>query len=139
MVLFRLPKQVKLAFCGNLNKTKKMENQTLLPKDVDLNENLLFTGSNFKNSRAETIARNIVFVQKKMNPNKWTPFSLNDYEEVSNHKVGQTEKKALDIFVKGGKIGWNKSIVIDAGYLSKDGKNYSVTGQFIKELSKFCK
>ena len=49
----------------------------ITPKQVPTND---FMNSVFQNSECETILRNIVMLQKKTDPENWTPFSWDDYK-----------------------------------------------------------
>lgn len=52
-----------------------------------------FMGSVWQSSETETIASNIVFVSRKINPEKWEGFTFEQYCEHCTHNVGPFEKK----------------------------------------------
>lgn len=104
-----------------------------LPKQIATSD---FMGSVFQNSECETILRNIVMLQKKANPEKWTPFSWEDYKAFCTHSVSDVEKRVLVAFVNGGKPVWNTSAYLSAGWLDFDGVNYSFTPKMIEMLGK---
>src|SRR3989338_8350422 len=106
----------------------------LLPEDVSLK--MSFMDSEFQNTETETIVKNIVFIQQKMNPKQWTPFSFDDYREHCTHNVSDAEKGVLEAFVKGGKPVWNTSAFLEPGYLNKETDLYSVTDKFLNFLLK---
>lgn len=115
-----------------------MKNLTeLLPDHINLKSD--FMGSDFKNREAEIIAKNIVVIQKKINPKQWTPFSFKEYSELCDHEVGDSEKKVLEAMVNGGKPVWNTSTYLEPGYLGKNEDHYHVTSKFLKVISKFLK
>lgn len=112
-----------------------MKEKKLLPNDVSLE--MSFVDSEFQNIESEIVARNIVFIQKKMNPNFWSPFSFEDYQRHCTHNVNQyIEEGVLEVFVSGGKPVPRTSTYINAGYLSKEGDKYLVTERFLNFLSK---
>ena len=104
-----------------------------LPKEIRTDR--YFMGSVFRNSECETILRNIVMLQKKANPEAWTPFSWDDYKAFCTHKVTDSEKGVLDAFTNGGKSVWNTSTYQSAGWLDFDGSKYSFTAKMIDMLS----
>lgn len=109
----------------------------LLPKNFPKRN---FMGSDFQNSETETIAENLVFIQNKMNPEKWTPFSFEDYKRFCKHDVSSAELGVLEALVKGGKPVWNTTTLLDPGYLIKDKEGkYNVTEKFLRVISKFAK
>ena len=59
--------------------------ENIIPEMIPTNQ--WFMGSVFQNSEAETILRNIVMLQKKVNPKAWTPFSWEDYKNFCTHNV----------------------------------------------------
>ncbi|MFO0764054.1 MAG: hypothetical protein U0518_04340 [Candidatus Gracilibacteria bacterium] len=90
-----------------------------------------FMGSEWRNTETEVVARNICFVQRKMNPEKWTLFTWEDYEEHCTHKVTDAEKGVLEALVNGGKPVWNTSTHLEPSYLVKKGDHYEVTEKFL--------
>lgn len=102
------------------------------PKEIRTNHD--FMGSVFQNSECETILRNIVMLQKKANPEAWTPFSWEDYKAFCSHRVTDSEKGVLDAFVKGGKPVSNTSSYLSEGWLDFDGTNYSFTPKMVEML-----
>ncbi|MBP6238826.1 MAG: hypothetical protein KA536_21940 [Saprospiraceae bacterium] len=111
-------------------KVKQMD-VSFLPKDIHTKG---YMNSVFQNSECETILRNIVLLQKKKSPDKWIPFSWDDYKSFCTHKVTDSEKNVLNAFAKGGKPVWNTSAYLDAGWLDFDGTNYSFTPKMIEML-----
>lgn len=107
----------------------------LLPEDVSLK--ISFMGSEFQNTETEIISKNIVFIQQKMNPKQWTPFSIDDYKEHCTHPVNEyLEVGVLEALVNGGKPVWNTSARLEPGYLTKEGDLYFVTDKFLNFLLK---
>ena len=106
----------------------------LLPKDIDLKAS--FMGTEFKSMDTEIIARNIVYIQKEINPEKWTPFSFIDYGQHCTHKVEDYDKVVLEALVKGGKPVLHTTVHLQSGYLEKKNNKYHVTDKFLKVLSK---
>ncbi len=102
------------------------------PKNIRTNHG--FMGSVFGNSECETILRNIVMLQKNIDPENWTPFSWEDYKAFCTHNVTESERGVLNAFVGGGKPVWNTSTQISPGWLEFDGERYSFTPQMIGML-----
>ncbi len=113
---------------------KNMPAKSILPKDIRTNRH--FMNSVFRNCECEIILRNIVLLQKKANPEAWTPFSWGDYKNFCTHEVIDEEKGVLDAFVRGGKPVWNTSASLSKGWLDFDGENYSFTQKMIEMLGK---
>jgi len=109
------------------------------PKNVGTN----FMGSIFGNSECETILANIILMQKKINPEAWTPFTWEEYAEFrtatmrnKDHGVSTIEKDILDAFVEGGRIAYSSArISKDWLSFSEDGK-YAFTDKMINMLEK---
>lgn len=120
-------------------KTAYMENTNLLPKHFQ--GVIDFTGSGLNSCEAEKIARNIIVVQKKIDPNKWTPFSFEDYIMHCSHTVTDTEKGIIEALVNGGKPVVFTTKTLTPGYLEKDSTtgHYSVTEKFLKAIAPFVK
>lgn len=93
-----------------------------------------FMGSVFKNSETETILRNIIVMQKNQNPDKWKPFSWDEYKSFCTHGVDFREKQVLDAFVNGGKPVTMSSAWLSPGWLSFDGERYAFTEKMINML-----
>lgn len=104
-----------------------------LPKNIRTNHD--FMGSVFQNSECETILRNIVMLQKKANPEAWTPFSWDEYKAFCTHKVTEEERGVLNAFTNGGKPVWNTSAYLQPGWLDFDGQKYSFTPKMIEMLT----
>ncbi len=105
----------------------------LAPKDFPLS--VSFMDSEFQNIEAERVARNIVVIQQKMNPDQWTPFSYDNYKEHCTHKVSDDEKVVLDAFVNGGKPIWNTKAFLQPEYLKFESGLYFVTQKFLLFLN----
>ncbi len=88
-------------------------------------------GSRWRNSETEVVASNILFVQRKINNDKWTPFSWEDYQKHCTHTPGRAEREVLDALTEGGKPVWNTSCCLNGGYLQKENGIYSVTDKFL--------
>lgn len=101
-----------------------------------INTNHGFMGSVFQNSECETILRNIVMLQKKANPERWTPFTWEDYKAFCTHKVTSSELGVLNAFVKGGKPVFNTTAHLSPGWLSLEGDKFSFTDKMIEMLEK---
>lgn len=109
----------------------------LLPKDFPKSMN--FAGSIFQNIETEMVARNILFIQNKINPEEWTPFSFEDYKKHCTHKVTLSEKGVINALAIGGKPVWDTATILDSGYLAKEGEFYKITDKFINVLIKLKK
>ena len=105
------------------------------PKRIRTNHE--FMNSVFKSSECETVLRNIIMLQKKKNPDEWTPFSWEDYKAFCTHSVTNSEKGVLDAFVNGGKPVRNTSAYLSPGWLDFDGTNYSFTEKMVNMLSEY--
>lgn len=116
----------------------KKEPKNLLPNDISLKDRY-FMGTEFKNAETETIARNIVVVQQKMNPKAWTPFSFDDYKQYCSHDVSDSEEGVLGAMVNGGRPVWNTSAVLSPGYLQKRDEKYEITEKFLNAIAGFQK
>lgn len=104
------------------------------PQDIQTTNSHGFMGSEFCNSECETVARNIVMLMQKTNPDSWTSFSWNDYKKFCTHKVTDAEHSVLNAMVRGGRPVWNTSVNLAPGYLKKSNNRYEVTQQFIDAL-----
>ena len=116
-----------VAVCKATDKMKR-------PQPKDIRTDHWFMGSVFQNSECESILRNIVVMQKKVNPDKWTPFSWEDYKAFCTHDVSDSEKDVLNAFVNGGKPVWNTTAYITKGWLAFDGEKYRFTPYMIEML-----
>jgi len=112
----------------------KTKQEMFLPKDIPVNHS--FRNSVFQNSECETILRNIVLLQRKTNPEAWSPFSWEDYKAFCTHRVTESERTVLDVFVNGGKASWNTSTYQQPDWLHFDGEWYSLTGKMIEMLGR---
>lgn len=74
-------------------------------------------------------------LQKKADPENWTPFSWDEYKAFCTHSVTDSEKRVLDAFVNGGKPAWNTSAYLSAGWLSFENDKYAFTEQMIQMLA----
>lgn len=111
--------------------------ENLLPKHI--NDGQCFFGSKLSNNETEKVVRNIVTIQKSINPHAWTPFSVEDYKNHLKHEVTDVECNILDILVAGGKPDKNSEKIISAGYLTKDDNDkYQVTEKFLEVVSDFA-
>lgn len=98
-----------------------------------------FTNSLWQNSETETVARNVCFVQRAMNENKWSPFTFEQYEQHCTHKVTDSERHVLEAMVNGGKPHFSSRTYLQPGYLEKRGDSYVVTEKFINVLQDLIK
>ena len=103
----------------------------VLSKDIKTNH--WFMGSVFGNSECETILRNIVVMQKQLSPEKWIPFSWNDYKSFCSHDVTEDERDILMAFANGGRA--HQNVYVDAGWLQFDGAYFSFTEKMIQYLA----
>ena len=106
--------------------------ENIIPEMIPTNQ--WFIGSVFQSSEAEKILRNIIMLQKKVNPKAWTPFSWEDYKNFCTHNVWDHEQRVLDAFVNGGKPVRNTSAILTSGWLDFDGTHYSFTEKMITML-----
>ncbi|MDO8620279.1 MAG: hypothetical protein Q7R64_02940 [bacterium] len=113
------------------------EPKNLLPGDISTKRD--FMGSDFRNSESEAIARNIVIIQKAMNPDAWMPFSFEEYKKRCSHRVTSSDEGVLYAFVHGGRPVAGTSTILDRGYLKVDEEGrYYVTVKFLEIISKFA-
>ena len=107
---------------------------TVRPADIKTNS---FMNSVFQNTECEVILHNIVLMQKKLNPENWTPFSWQQYKDFCTHSVSNDEQDVLEAFVRGGKPTWNTSAYLQPGWLSfdKETNKYFFTDKMINMLS----
>ena len=103
------------------------------PRDIRTDHG--FMGSVFRNSECETILRNIVLLQKSVNPENWTPFTWEQYKEFCTHNVGNSEKGVLMAFVNGGAPVTFTSARLQPGWLAFDGTYFSFTEKMIQMLA----
>lgn len=107
---------------------------------IDVNTNQPFMGSIFRNSECETILRNIIMLQKKVNPEQWTPFTWEEYKAFCTHNVTPSERGVLTAFVDGGKSVSNTSTYQESGWLEYNGLQYSFSQKMIEMIERdFCK
>ncbi len=105
----------------------------VLPKDVRVED---FHDSSFQNMEAEIIARNICYIQNKMNPKKWLPFTWKIYKTQVTHRPTKIEKELLEVLVNGGRVP-NSTSYIESGYLTKnDSGEYMVTEKFLEVIQR---
>ncbi len=116
-----------------------MENILLeiLPKDFNT---FIFMASSWQNSETEEVAENIVYIQKELNPDAWSPFTWEQYQYLSIRNTSPDDKIVLDALVKGGKPTTITSCCLSAGYLTKnDSEQYVITEKFLSVIKKFKK
>lgn len=94
-------------------------------------------GSPLQNSESETILRNIVMLQKKVNPEAWTPFSWDDYKSFCTHRATDSEHRVLEAFVNGGKPVSNCSVSLAPGWLKFQDEKYSLSNRMIAMLEDY--
>jgi len=98
-----------------------------------------FMGSVWQNSETETIARNVVVIQQKLDGTKWTPFTWEQYKAGCSHNVTVAEREVLEALVHGGRPATFTSAILQPGYLTKDADGkYSVTEKFVDVLPKIA-
>ncbi len=102
------------------------------PKQINTSDH--FWSSPFQNSECETILRNVVMQQKNADPDNWTPFTWEQYKSFCTHRVTDSEKRVLDVFVNGGKSVPNTSTYQQAGWMEFDGESYALTERTIEML-----
>jgi hypothetical protein len=105
--------------------------ESLSPRDI----NTVQPYEGFKNTELGDnlmkVVMNIVFIQGRINPYVWTPFSFEDYIEHCTHKVNhQIERNLLDILIFGG-------VRLQPGYLAKKGDLYCITEKFLDLVRAF--
>ena len=107
---------------------------TAQPKQIRTNHH--FMNSVFQNSECETILRNIVLLQKNANPERFTPFTWEQYKDFCTHNVSERERGVLNTFVSGGRSVANTSATQNAGWLSFDEQSgqYSFTEKMVTML-----
>ena len=110
------------------------------PKDIQTAE--WYADSVFKNTESEIILRNLVMMQKNINPERWTPFTWEQYAEFRNgtskDKCTESERGVLIAFVKGGKPVLNTSAHLSPGWPDFDLETgqYSFTAKMIEMLAR---
>jgi|GEM_PF-3976338 len=117
---------------SNLRQGAKM----ILPKNVPTDH--YFMGSVFQNAQFESILRKIVIFQTENSPEKWIPFSLEEYCEFHNQELTENKQHIFNCLVNGGKPFIWETIVLDSGWLAFDEetKKYSFTYKMIAMLEK---
>jgi len=108
---------------------KIIPGELLKPKHIDIKQR--FMGTSFQNSETETIVRNICIIQKKLNPNEWTPFSWEDYKKLVTHSASSSELGVLEALVNGGRPVWNTGAWLNPGYLLKEDDKYVITPKLL--------
>lgn len=73
-------------------------------------------------------------LQKKADPDNWTPFTWEQYKDFCTHKVTTDEKGVLDAFVNGGKPVWKTTAYLQPGWLQYEDGKYSFTDKMIEML-----
>lgn len=113
------------------------KNCVFLPKDIKIEKSFRETFSN--SLEAQTVARNIVIVSQKINPDLWTSFSFSEYKErLDNHPPSVfLEERVLEALFLGGTATKTSSICLEPGFLKKFEGKYEVTQKFLNEISKF--
>jgi len=102
------------------------------PKHITLKAG--FMNSVFGNCESETILRNILMLQKKTNPEAWTPFSWDDYKAFCTHNVTESERGVLNAFVNGGKPVARTTAYLESGWLNFEDEKYSFSDKMIQML-----
>ena len=102
------------------------------PKQIA--SNLWFMGTPFQNSQCESILRNIVVMQKSRNPEEFTPFSWEEYQDFCSHKVTTDERDVLNSFVDGRYINYRITNHAGGGWLKFEDGKYSFTPKLIGYL-----
>lgn len=98
-----------------------MTKEQVKPKDINISNGLV--GSELKKSEKETIACNIIVISRKNN-NDWLEFTFDEYSNLCQHKVTESERHVLDEFVSD-------------GLLTCDNGKYIVQDAFIAKLWSF--
>jgi hypothetical protein len=101
-----------------------MTDKTKLRTPSEINTSDGFFDSIWKNAEKEVIARNLVLIAKKVNPDIWTDFTWDSYQEICNHTVSECEKEVIDSLVAG-------------GYLTKKRDTYSFERKFLIAVDEF--
>ncbi len=94
-------------------------------------QNVSLVGSSFQNSETETVVSNILFVLRKMDQQRWVPFSWDDYKKHCIHSVSEAERGVIFALTNGGQPVANTTAHLDSGYLSENGGNYLVTQKLL--------
>ncbi len=117
-----------------------MENKILteiFPKDL---AGISLGGSSWQSRETEIISQNIIFIQNKINPDKWTPFSWEDYKRLCEHNVTNSEGLVLRALVEGGAPVAFTTCYLSPGYLVKDELGrYCITEKFLEVVIKMKK
>ncbi len=104
---------------------------TLKPKET---KGIQMIGSVWRSSETESIVRNLLFVQRLMNPEEWSPFSEEDYRKYCTHNVSGAEIGILNALVEGGKPVWNTTAYLQPGYLEVVDEKYVLTDKMLVEI-----
>jgi len=105
-----------------------------IPKPCEIRTNTDYIGSGFGKSEYETIARNIVIISRKIDPDYWTWFSEDDYGRIANHKPSPSAFYGECEILR---------LLAEKGFLTKRDKTceteYHITFKFISALAEWIK
>lgn len=118
-----------------LNNSNNMNTLTKTIKPENF-EHTLFCPTTLGNSETEEVVGNIIAMQKKTNPNEWTPFSLEEYLESCPSPVPDEEFILKTILVDGGQPG---KYEIPKGCLIFENGKYIITDILLSKIARFAK
>lgn len=103
----------------------------LKPSEIPLFSSF-FMNSDLQDADCETVLRNIVSIQKKLNENdltdEWKQFSWDDYVSLCSHNPSEYEKKILQTFVSGGRVPIPYATqIVSGGRLGIENERYFLT------------
>lgn len=102
-----------------------------------------FCGSIFSNRETEKLVRDIVILQQKKDPRRWTTFNVKEYHEVCgccDPIKREVEEEIFHALVYGGPPSARSSCKdFEPGYLKSRGPFYQISQKFIEALVPFLK
>ena len=104
------------------------------PKDVKESS---FFDSAFQKVEMQIMMSCIAITQYRKDPDKWTPFSWDQYVELCDHKPCNKEKQILEAMCTGGTVILDGPLQIEGGYLKKDSNGYNVTEKLLTVMEPY--
>lgn len=114
--------------------------KTIAPKDVYRSE---FPNSPFRDRLMELFLSCIAITQWRRDPDRWTPFTWEEYVSRCDHQPTDAERNLLEAMVTGGTVTLTdmrapNTITLQKGYLLKEGERYSVAEPLLRVLAPYA-
>lgn len=106
--------------------------ETIKPQNF---KDTIFCPTTLGNSETEEVVGNIIAMQKKTNPNEWTPFSWEEYLKGSTAPAPDEEFILKTILVEGGQPG---KYEIPKGCLIFENGKYVITDILLSKIARFA-